>query len=99
MIDAWLSESLTMASSAPSNGSNTAALASKQVDALYTLDLNTLEAAKALPGIAVHQATTAQTGVIRMQVDQKPFDDIRVRKAILLASDNEQNFQTAHRGL
>ncbi len=36
---------------------------------------------------------------MRMQVDKKPFDDIRVRRAILLASDNEQNFQTAHRGL
>ncbi len=76
-----------------------AALASQQVDALYTLDLNTLEAAKAIPGIDVHEATTAQTGVIRMQIDAKPFDDIRVRKAILLASDNAQNLQTAHRGL
>ncbi len=76
-----------------------AALASQQVDALYTLDLNTLEAAKAIPGIDVHEATTAQTGVIRMQIDAKPFDDIRVRKAILLASDNAQNLQTSHRGL
>ena len=76
-----------------------AALASRQVDALYTLDLNTLEAAKSIPGIEVHEATTAQTGVIRMQVDAKPFDDVRVRKAVLLASDNAQNLQTAHRGL
>ena len=83
----------------PESSAALAALASKQVDALYTLDLNTLEAAKAIPGISVHQATTAQTGVMRMQVDKKPFDDIRVRRAILLASDNEQNFQTAHRGL
>ena len=83
----------------PESSAALAALASKQVDALYTLDLNTLEAARAIPGISVHQATTAQTGVMRMQADEKPFDDIRVRKAILLASDNEQNFQTAHRGL
>jgi len=83
----------------PESSAALAALASRQVDALYTLDLNTLEAAKAIPGISVHQATTAQTGVIRMQVDKKPFDDIRVRKAILLASDNAQNLQTAHRGL
>lgn len=76
-----------------------AALASRQVDAVYQLDLNTLEAVRAIPGVQVHEATTAQTGVIRMQVDAKPFDDIRVRKAILLASDNAQNLQTAHRGL
>ncbi len=75
------------------------ALASGQVDAIFTLDLSTLEAAKSIPGIKIHKATTAQTGVIRMQVDKAPFDNIKVRQAILLASDNEQNFQTAHRGL
>ena len=75
------------------------AIASGQVDAIYTLDLGTLEAAKAIPHVNVLAATTAQTGVIRMQVDKAPFTDIKVRKAILLASDNEQNFKTAHRGL
>lgn len=76
-----------------------AALASGQVDAIYQLNLNTLEAARAIPGAVVHPAVTAQTGVIRMQVDAKPFDDIRVRRAIQLASDNAQNLQTAQRGL
>ena len=76
-----------------------AALASDQVDAVYVLDLTTLEAAEAIPGIKVSAANTAQTGVIRMQVDKKPFDDIRVRQAILLASDNQRNFEAAHRGL
>ena len=76
-----------------------AALASGQVDSIYTLDLATLEAAKAIPGVSVHQAETAQTGVLRMQVDRAPYDDVRVRRAIQLASDNVQNFQTAHQGL
>jgi len=76
-----------------------AALASGQVDAIYTLDLTTLEAAEAVPGVIVHKANTAQTGPMRIQVDRAPFDDIRVRQAMQLASDNEQNFQTAHRGL
>ncbi len=76
-----------------------AALASGQVDAIYQLALNTFEVVDAMPGIAIHQAATAQTGVIRMQMDAKPFDDIRVRRAIQLASDNMQNFKTAHRGL
>ncbi len=74
-----------------------AALASGQVDAIYTLALDTLEAIQGIPGIKIHEATTAQTGVMRMQVDAKPFDDINVRKAILLASDNAQNLKTAHR--
>ncbi|MDD9907842.1 MAG: ABC transporter substrate-binding protein [Rhodospirillaceae bacterium] len=76
-----------------------AALASGQVDGIYQINLNTLEAARAIPGVKILEATTAQTGVIRMQVDAKPFDDIRVRKAILLASDNVQNLKTSHRGL
>jgi peptide/nickel transport system substrate-binding protein len=75
-----------------------AALASDQVDGIYTLDLTLIEAVKAMPGMQVNQASTAQTGVIRMQVDAKPFDDIRVRRAMLLASDNDQNLQTAHQG-
>jgi peptide/nickel transport system substrate-binding protein len=75
-----------------------AALASGQVDAIYDLPLDAIEVATAVPGIVVHEATTAQTGVIRMHIDAKPFDDIRVRRAIQLASDNAQNLATAHRG-
>ncbi len=75
-----------------------AALASGQVDAIYDLPLDAIEVASAVPGVVVHEATTAQTGVIRMHINAKPFDDIRVRKAIQLASDNAQNLATAHRG-
>ena len=60
-----------------------AALASGQVDGVFSLDLKTLDAAKAIPGIVVSHADTAQTGVIRMNVKQQPFDNINVRRAIL----------------
>ncbi len=76
-----------------------AALASGQVDVIYTLGLTTLDTAQAIPGIVVSHAVTAQTGVIRMNVNNKPFDDIRVRRAIQLASDNQENFEKSHRGL
>lgn len=76
-----------------------AALASDQVDAIYRLDLNTIEAARGIPGIRISEAATAQTGVIRFKVTAKPFDDIRVRRAIQLCSDNRQSLETAHRGL
>lgn len=77
----------------------TAALASGQVDGVYRLDLNTLGAVKRIPGIVVSEAQTAQTGVIRMKVTEKPFDDVRVRQAIALCSDNEENFKKSHRGM
>ncbi len=76
-----------------------AALASGQVDGIVRLDLTTLDAVKAIKGIVVSEAQTAQTGVIRMKVTKAPFDDVRVRRAIQLCSDNEENFKKAHRGM
>ena len=46
-----------------------------------------IDMAKSLPG-AIHVARTAQTICCRMQVDQKPFTDKRVRQAIVKAVDN-----------
>ncbi len=75
-----------------------AALASGQVDTIYTLDLTLLGAAEAMPGIKVLETTTAQTGVMRIHSDKSPYNDIRVRQAMQLAADNEQMLQTAHQG-
>ena len=80
-------------------GASIAALASSQVDALYTLDLTTLEAAKNIPGIKIHSIPSAQTGVIRMSIKQKPYDDIRVRKALQKTCDSQRQLDIAHRGL
>ena len=63
------------------------ALASGNVDALYEFSAEQIELAKSLPG-NVLAANTAQTLVCRMQVNKKPFDDIRVRKAVVMAADN-----------
>jgi peptide/nickel transport system substrate-binding protein len=76
-----------------------AALASNQVDGVFRLDLTTLDALKAIPGAVVSEAATAQTGVIRMKVTEKPFDDPRVRRAVQLCSDDAENLAKAHRGL
>ncbi len=63
------------------------ALASGNVDALYEFSAEQIELAKSLPG-TILSADTAQTLVCRMQVNKKPFDDIRVRKAVVMAADN-----------
>jgi len=75
------------------------ALVSGQVDGVYQLDLTTLDMAAAVPTIQVSEAVTAQTPCIRFKVNQAPFDDLRVRQAFVLASDNAQNLEVAHRGL
>ena len=80
-------------------GAYLAAIASQQVDGIYNLDLTTLEAAKAIPGIKVVEVPSTQTGVIRMKVTEKPFDDPRVRKAVQKTCDARRQLDIAHRGL
>ena len=75
-----------------------AALASKQVDAIYEFDVTQLDVMERLPGITVHTAVTAQTGVARMQVDKKPFDDPRVRRAVQACADHAELLRIAYRG-
>lgn len=65
-----------------------AALASGTVDAVYELASDQLELAKSLPDVKIYSAVSAQTVCCRMQNDKKPFDDIRVRKAVVKAADN-----------
>jgi peptide/nickel transport system substrate-binding protein len=66
----------------------TAALASGSVDAIYELPVEQIELARSIPGAQILSVETAQTLCCRMQVDVKPFNDIRVRRAIVKAADN-----------
>jgi len=66
----------------------TAALASGSVDAVYDVSVEQIELAQSIPGAQLLSVETAQTLCCRMQVDVKPFDDIRVRRAIVKAADN-----------
>jgi len=65
-----------------------AAVASGSVDMIYELTVDQLELARTIEGAQIKSVETAQTLCCRMQVDQKPFDDIRVRQAIVKAVDN-----------
>jgi len=66
----------------------TAALASGSVDAIYELPVEQIELARSIPGARILSVETAQTLCCRMQVDVKPFNDIRVRRAVVKAADN-----------
>ncbi|MCB1882747.1 MAG: ABC transporter substrate-binding protein [Geminicoccaceae bacterium] len=63
------------------------AFASGDVDTIYEFSIEQLPLAEALPG-QVLEVRTAQTLCCRMQVDKPPFDDLRVRQAIVKACDN-----------
>lgn len=76
-----------------------AALASKQVDGLASADVSQIDVLNKLPHVTKYEAATAETAVARVKVDQKPFDDPLVRKAMKLAIDQEQILKFALRGL
>ncbi len=75
-----------------------AALASNQVDLVYEAFVEQLEVVQAIPGVQLFEAVTAQTGVARMQMDKKPFDDVRVRTAVRICQDHDRLLELAYRG-
>jgi peptide/nickel transport system substrate-binding protein len=76
-----------------------AALASKQVDGIYQGNIEQFDLYKAMDHVTIYEVVTAQTAVARMRLDQKPFDDPRVRKAMRYATDAEKTLQIAHKGV
>lgn len=80
-------------------GAYLSAIASGQIDSMYELKLSTVDAAKQIPGISLQQIATHKVGVIRMNVNNPPFDDLKVRRAIQLCCDAKRNLKVAHQGL
>jgi len=76
-----------------------AALASQQVDMIYRLPKDAIETAKRLPFVNIHEATTAQTAVMRFRVTEKPFDNPKVRQAIAACMDHQEILDKAFKGL
>ena len=74
-----------------------AALAAGQVDLLYRLTIAELDLVKRFPTMQLLTEPSARTLVMRMQQDKKPFDDLRVRKALVLSADREQMLRLAYR--
>lgn len=75
-----------------------AALASNQVDLLYRLITENVPAVRQMPQLQIYETVTGQTGVARMKVDQKPFDDVRVRQAIQACIDHKRLLELAYQG-
>jgi peptide/nickel transport system substrate-binding protein len=74
------------------------ALISGQVDMVYEVDINQIDVVEKVPHLVLHEAVTAQTGVARMQVNQKPFDNIKVRQAVQACVDRAQLLELSYRG-
>jgi peptide/nickel transport system substrate-binding protein len=83
----------------PDVATHVAALAAGQVDVLYRVTIGELDLVKRLPHARLLRTEAAQTVVMRMQGDQKPYDDIRVRQAVIAAADNAAMLKFAYRGM
>lgn len=64
-----------------------AAISSGQVDAVYSTDIGSLQQAQQIRNSTVYDVTTAQTFVLRMRLTEAPFDNKKVREAILACVD------------
>ncbi len=73
------------------------ALASRQVDMISESDISTLDALSALPHLEIHKSATAGTSIVQIRVDQKPFDDARVRRAMRYGIDAKRILHIALR--
>ena len=75
-----------------------AALASGQVDMVHEIDIGQTDMIGRIPGAVLFEAVTAQTGVARMQVDQAPFDNKKLRQAVQACTDHAKVLEIVLRG-
>jgi len=66
------------------------AMKSGQIDFISNLGVDTFQAMKGDPDIAIGSVPTTQTDVLRMRVDLEPWTDNRVRTALKLCQDREK---------
>ena len=76
-----------------------AALASQQVDMVFRVPNQAIDTLKRLPFVELHEATTAQTAVMRFRITEKPFDNLKLRQAIAACMDHKEILDKAFKGL
>ncbi|MCX8502017.1 MAG: ABC transporter substrate-binding protein, partial [Alphaproteobacteria bacterium] len=74
-------------------------LISGQIDGLVTTDPGQFDALNSQKSLQIYRVSTAQTGVMRMNVTNKPFDNPKVRLAMRMAIDNDKMLTLALKGL
>jgi peptide/nickel transport system substrate-binding protein len=79
----------------PENAARVAALESGSVDLVWNLPLESIDKLKENKNVTVDEVPTSTWDGIVMGNKTKPFDDVRVRRAVLLALDKAQLAQFA----
>jgi peptide/nickel transport system substrate-binding protein len=79
----------------PENAARVAALEAGDIDLMWNLPLESIDKMKTNPKLVVDAVPTSTWDGIVMGNTTKPFDDVRVRRAVLLALDKAQLAQFA----
>jgi peptide/nickel transport system substrate-binding protein len=79
----------------PENAARVAAIKAGSVDLVWNLPLESVDELKGNTGLTVDSVPTSTWDGIVMNNKTKPFDDVRVRRAVLLALDKAQLAQFA----
>jgi peptide/nickel transport system substrate-binding protein len=73
-----------------------AAMQGGVIDTMFLPGPSDWQALEAAPGLSIHSISTAHTVVLRMRVDQEPWNDIRVRQALKLCQDREKILKVSY---
>lgn len=76
-----------------------AAFSTDQIDLAYEIQPAQVERMAQISGLKKYEISTANTGVIRFNVNKPPFDNPKLRRAIQLMSDNTATLKIAYNNL
>jgi peptide/nickel transport system substrate-binding protein len=73
-----------------------AAMQGGAIDTLFVPRPSDWEALRYAPGLNIQDVSTAETFVLRMRVDQPPWNDVRVRQALKLCQDRAKILEISY---
>src|SRR5690606_33547992 len=73
-----------------------AAMQGGAIDTLFVPRPVDWQALRYAPGLKIQDASTAETFVLRMRVDQEPWRDVRVRQALKLCQDRAKILEISY---
>ncbi len=76
-----------------------AGFASGQFDINYQTTVEQVPAIGQIPTLSLNQRATAQTGVARMRMSEAPWDNVKLRQAVLAAIDHARVLEIAYQNL
>ncbi len=82
----------------PEGATRVAALMAGDADIIFDVPVSFVDAIKARPGMAIKTAPGNRTMFLQVNIHKKPFDDIRVRKALAYAIDVDSIIEHVLRG-